>query len=61
MGMPMMVVAKILIKMAPFTFLSTKTTVINKPIIARRTPALLKLTKAGTAAEEPIMVPPSKA
>ena len=61
MGMPIIVVAKILIKMAPFTFLITRTTVINRPIIARSTPALSKLTRAGTAAEEPIMVPPSRA
>ena len=61
MGMPIMVVAKILSKMAPFTFLITKTTVIRRPIKARSTPALLKFTKAGTAAEEPIMVPPSRA
>ena len=47
-GIPMMVVSRIPIRIAPGTFLTFRITMMIKPIRASKAPAWVKLTSAGT-------------
>ena len=59
MGMPRMVVATMPMRMAPFTFSTSRITVSTRPIRNRSTEGVFSVTMAGVAAEEATTVPDS--